>query len=73
MAKAVRIIDNARFELRCKCGANGVYSIAVAYADRAGTCRTCRRRTELGADDMQTIDDHISRVIAEIERGAKGQ
>ena len=69
----MRIIDNARFELRCKCGANGVYSIAMVYADRTVKCRTCRRPTKLGADDMQTIDDHISRVIAEIERGAKGQ
>jgi len=56
----VRIIDNARFELRCKCGANGVYSIATAYTDRAVMCRTCRRRTDLGVDDMQTIEEQIS-------------
>ena len=69
----MQIIDNARFEFRCRCGANGVYSIATAYADRVVKCRTCRRPTKLGADDLQTIDEHIARVIAEIERGAKGQ
>ena len=65
----MRVIDNARFELRCRCGANGIYSIAMAYANRAVTCRTCQRRSELVADDMQTVDEHISRVIAELTKG----
>ena len=68
----MQIIHNARFELRCKCGANGVYSIAIAYADRAVTCRTCRRPTKLGADDLQTIDDHIARVISDVAKLRKG-
>jgi hypothetical protein len=64
----MRLIDDGRFEVRCRCGANGVYSVAKAFAEHSVACRTCRYRTPLDPEDIQALDDHIDRIVEDVRR-----